>query len=165
MMLELMPSIDWVQTQLRDHPDELWQDGVQDYIKHASQILRGECFKLLLLSECYDAINAGVALAFFFMMSHFLSPHLFGSDHGSGQSSRFPKVHNVHVLVKASSVLEAMDEIKSISSDEPMILSPSLISEVREVIMISSERSNMEIDFVGDSEEAMPIDSLELKLA
>ncbi|KAH9291661.1 hypothetical protein KI387_043151, partial [Taxus chinensis] len=29
----------WVQNQLRDHPDELWQDGVQDYIKHASEIL------------------------------------------------------------------------------------------------------------------------------
>lgn len=29
----------WVQKQLRDHPDELWQDGVQDYIKHASDIL------------------------------------------------------------------------------------------------------------------------------
>jgi nuclear pore complex protein Nup50 len=29
----------WVQKQLKDHPDELWQDGVQDYIKHASEIL------------------------------------------------------------------------------------------------------------------------------
>lgn len=29
----------WVQKQLKDHPDELWQDGVQDYFKHASEIL------------------------------------------------------------------------------------------------------------------------------
>jgi nuclear pore complex protein Nup50 len=28
-----------VQKQLRDHPGELWQDGMQDYIKHASNIL------------------------------------------------------------------------------------------------------------------------------
>uniref|UniRef100_A0A7N0U2U1 RanBD1 domain-containing protein n=1 Tax=Kalanchoe fedtschenkoi TaxID=63787 RepID=A0A7N0U2U1_KALFE len=29
----------WVQTQLRDHPDELWEDGVRDYLSHASSIL------------------------------------------------------------------------------------------------------------------------------
>ncbi|XVF52814.1 hypothetical protein PTKIN_Ptkin05aG0049000 [Pterospermum kingtungense] len=29
----------WVQSQLKDHPDELWQDGVQDYLTHASNIL------------------------------------------------------------------------------------------------------------------------------
>ncbi|KAK1374428.1 Pleckstrin domain superfamily protein [Heracleum sosnowskyi] len=29
----------WVQTQLQNHPDELWEDGVQDYINHASNIM------------------------------------------------------------------------------------------------------------------------------
>ncbi|MQM04255.1 hypothetical protein Taro_037051 [Colocasia esculenta] len=29
----------WVQSQLQNHPDELWQDGAQDYIAHASQIM------------------------------------------------------------------------------------------------------------------------------
>ncbi|XP_077245687.1 pleckstrin homology (PH) domain superfamily protein [Tasmannia lanceolata] len=29
----------WVQLQLQNHPDELWQDGVQDYLTHASQIM------------------------------------------------------------------------------------------------------------------------------
>ncbi|KAJ4846698.1 hypothetical protein Tsubulata_031970 [Turnera subulata] len=29
----------WVQTQLKNHPDELWEDGVRDYIAHASNIL------------------------------------------------------------------------------------------------------------------------------
>ncbi|KAK4794609.1 hypothetical protein SAY86_012603 [Trapa natans] len=29
----------WVQTQLKNHPDELWEDGVRDYITHASGIL------------------------------------------------------------------------------------------------------------------------------
>ncbi|CAK9188631.1 unnamed protein product [Ilex paraguariensis] len=29
----------WVQTQLRDNPDELWEDGVQDYLSHASNIM------------------------------------------------------------------------------------------------------------------------------
>ncbi|KAJ8632302.1 hypothetical protein MRB53_025638 [Persea americana] len=29
----------WVQSQLQNHPDELWEDGVQDYLKHASNIL------------------------------------------------------------------------------------------------------------------------------
>ena len=29
----------WVQTQLQNHPDELWEDGVQDYLTHASNIM------------------------------------------------------------------------------------------------------------------------------
>ncbi|KAK9143555.1 hypothetical protein Syun_012955 [Stephania yunnanensis] len=29
----------WVQSQLQNHPDELWEDGVQDYLTHASSIL------------------------------------------------------------------------------------------------------------------------------
>ncbi|KAL8150457.1 hypothetical protein V2J09_020265, partial [Rumex salicifolius] len=29
----------WVQSQLQNHPDELWEDGVQDYLTHASNIL------------------------------------------------------------------------------------------------------------------------------
>ncbi|CAN4077820.1 unnamed protein product [Withania somnifera] len=29
----------WVQTQLQNHPDELWDDGVQDYLNHSSTIM------------------------------------------------------------------------------------------------------------------------------
>ncbi|KAF8380337.1 hypothetical protein HHK36_027821 [Tetracentron sinense] len=29
----------WVQSQLQNHPDELWEDGIQDYIDHASNIM------------------------------------------------------------------------------------------------------------------------------
>ncbi|XP_050151981.1 uncharacterized protein LOC126626651 isoform X1 [Malus sylvestris] len=29
----------WVQTQLKTHPDELWEDGVRDYLAHASNII------------------------------------------------------------------------------------------------------------------------------
>lgn len=29
----------WVQIQLKNHPDELWEDGMNDYITHASNIL------------------------------------------------------------------------------------------------------------------------------
>ncbi|OVA16154.1 Ran binding domain [Macleaya cordata] len=29
----------WVQSQLQHHPDELWEDGVQDYLTHASHIM------------------------------------------------------------------------------------------------------------------------------
>ncbi|GAB2274022.1 hypothetical protein Dimus_008791 [Dionaea muscipula] len=29
----------WVQSQLQNHPDELWEDGVRDYLAHASNIL------------------------------------------------------------------------------------------------------------------------------
>ncbi|KAJ8767619.1 hypothetical protein K2173_018177 [Erythroxylum novogranatense] len=29
----------WVQTQLKDHPDELWEDGVRDYLSHSSNIM------------------------------------------------------------------------------------------------------------------------------
>ncbi|KAL1559793.1 hypothetical protein AAHA92_10096 [Salvia divinorum] len=29
----------WVQAQLQNHPDELWEDGAQDYLNHAKSIL------------------------------------------------------------------------------------------------------------------------------
>ncbi|XP_028799207.1 uncharacterized protein LOC114754587 isoform X3 [Neltuma alba] len=29
----------WIQTQLKNHPDELWEDGVRDYLTHASSIM------------------------------------------------------------------------------------------------------------------------------
>lgn len=29
----------WVQTQLKNHPDELWEDGVRDYLDHAKSIM------------------------------------------------------------------------------------------------------------------------------
>ncbi|QCD91624.1 uncharacterized protein LOC114174275 isoform X2 [Vigna unguiculata] len=29
----------WVQMQLKNHPDELWEDGVRDYLNHASSIM------------------------------------------------------------------------------------------------------------------------------
>ncbi|XP_052210615.1 uncharacterized protein LOC127813608 isoform X2 [Diospyros lotus] len=29
----------WVQSQLQNHPDELWEDGVRDYLAHASNIM------------------------------------------------------------------------------------------------------------------------------
>ncbi|XP_013662152.2 uncharacterized protein LOC106367014 isoform X2 [Brassica napus] len=31
--------VSWVQIQLKNHPDELWEDGMNDYITHASSIL------------------------------------------------------------------------------------------------------------------------------
>ncbi|KAG7615631.1 putative Ran binding domain, PH-like domain superfamily [Arabidopsis thaliana] len=31
--------VSWVQLQLKNHPDELWEDGMNDYITHASNIL------------------------------------------------------------------------------------------------------------------------------
>lgn len=32
-------SIKWVQTQLKNHSDELWENGVRDYLSHASDIM------------------------------------------------------------------------------------------------------------------------------
>ena len=29
----------WVQSQLANHPDELWEDGIRDYLTHASSIM------------------------------------------------------------------------------------------------------------------------------
>ncbi|KFK31925.1 hypothetical protein AALP_AA6G176800 [Arabis alpina] len=31
--------VSWVQLQLKNHPDELWEDGMNDYISHASNIM------------------------------------------------------------------------------------------------------------------------------
>ncbi len=30
----------WVQEQLQDHTTELWTDGVEDYVQHASRLLK-----------------------------------------------------------------------------------------------------------------------------
>ncbi|XP_018471868.1 uncharacterized protein LOC108843228 isoform X2 [Raphanus sativus] len=38
-MSELSITNFWVQIQLKNHPDELWEDGMNDYISHASNIL------------------------------------------------------------------------------------------------------------------------------
>mgnify|MGYP001055039960 FL=1 len=40
-----MPSVaagccSWVQEQLQDHTTELWSDGVEDYLQHASRLLK-----------------------------------------------------------------------------------------------------------------------------
>lgn len=37
----------WVQIQLKNHPDELWEDGMNDYISHASSILVIFCYVFL----------------------------------------------------------------------------------------------------------------------
>lgn len=29
----------WVQAQLKNHPDEIWEDGIRDYLAHASNIM------------------------------------------------------------------------------------------------------------------------------
>lgn len=46
----------WVQTQLQNHPDELWEDGVQDYINHASNIM-------VKFSDVVDWLKAKSAIA------------------------------------------------------------------------------------------------------
>lgn len=55
MILTLSFTYSWVQTQLTNHPDELWEDGVRDYLSHASGIMVSVpkvsfCFILLLIS-------------------------------------------------------------------------------------------------------------------
>lgn len=40
-MLTHVSLYSWVQTQLQNYPDELWEDGVQDYTNHASNIMVG----------------------------------------------------------------------------------------------------------------------------
>lgn len=39
IMLHFFLVHSWVQTQLKNHPDELWEDGVRDYLAHASSIM------------------------------------------------------------------------------------------------------------------------------
>lgn len=38
LKLAVFASTSWVQAQLLNHPDELWEDGVQDYLNHAKSI-------------------------------------------------------------------------------------------------------------------------------
>lgn len=38
-LLMLQCENSWVQLQLKNHPDELWEDGMNDYIAHTSNIL------------------------------------------------------------------------------------------------------------------------------
>lgn len=43
----------WVQAQLQNHPDELWEDGVQDYLNHAKNIMVIDLKLLTLLYILY----------------------------------------------------------------------------------------------------------------
>lgn len=57
----------WVQLQLQNHPDELWEDGAKDYLSHASHIL--EQFKDVVdwlraeAAKSESAITAGLPSA------------------------------------------------------------------------------------------------------
>lgn len=46
----LLMSDSWVQSQLRDHPDELWEDGIRDYLRQASDILVQLSLSYLIVS-------------------------------------------------------------------------------------------------------------------
>lgn len=39
LIVMLCLSRSWVQTQLKNHPDEIWEDGVRDYLDHATGIM------------------------------------------------------------------------------------------------------------------------------
>ncbi|CAN1253606.1 hypothetical protein LINPERPRIM_LOCUS8357 [Linum perenne] len=58
----------WVQAQLKNHPDELWEDGVRDYLAHASHIM------VLCLSYCY---SFSVLCSYYELGMYLLSPWLF----------------------------------------------------------------------------------------
>ncbi|XP_020084101.1 uncharacterized protein LOC109707332 isoform X5 [Ananas comosus] len=52
-------SVDlWVQSQLQNHPDELWEDGVKDYLSHASHIM--EKFKDVVDWLRQNAAKSGI---------------------------------------------------------------------------------------------------------
>ncbi|XP_020084098.1 uncharacterized protein LOC109707332 isoform X3 [Ananas comosus] len=48
----------WVQSQLQNHPDELWEDGVKDYLSHASHIM--EKFKDVVDWLRQNAAKSGI---------------------------------------------------------------------------------------------------------
>lgn len=39
MIIEAAFFFSWIQVQLENHPDELWEDGLQDYLSHAKTIM------------------------------------------------------------------------------------------------------------------------------
>ncbi|KAJ6714535.1 RAN BINDING PROTEIN [Salix viminalis] len=49
----------WVQTQLKNHPDELWEDGIRDYLAHASNIM--EKFSDVVNWLKANAVKGGLA--------------------------------------------------------------------------------------------------------
>ncbi|KAG8659276.1 hypothetical protein MANES_02G028100v8 [Manihot esculenta] len=49
----------WVQAQLKNHPDEIWEDGVRDYLAHASNIM--EKFSDVVNWLKANAIKGGTA--------------------------------------------------------------------------------------------------------
>lgn len=40
-----------MQSQLQNHPDELWEDGVKDYLSHASNIM----VTFIIFSFCFES--------------------------------------------------------------------------------------------------------------
>ncbi|KAI5063140.1 hypothetical protein GOP47_0021687 [Adiantum capillus-veneris] len=48
----------WAQQQLKEHPLELWQEGIQDYLRHASKIQ--DDFKDVIGSSAHTETNVGM---------------------------------------------------------------------------------------------------------
>jgi hypothetical protein len=56
----------WVQSQLQNHPDELWEDGVRDYLSHSSHIMVIYLILLTCISLYYTIADLFVNIVFMF---------------------------------------------------------------------------------------------------
>jgi hypothetical protein len=62
-----------VQSQLQNHPDELWEDGVRDYLSHSSHIMVIYLILLTCISLNYTITDLFVNIVLMFPFSSDLS--------------------------------------------------------------------------------------------
>ncbi|RCV35019.1 hypothetical protein SEVIR_7G217400v4 [Setaria viridis] len=105
----------WVQLQLQNHPAELWEDGVKDYISHASEIM--EKFK--------DVVN-------------WLRQNQAGSTVVSSPSPHKDEKANLPAVVSSPSPLKDEKTSPPTADDSKLLVQPSSDNSQKAPVMASS---------------------------
>ncbi|KAG2330498.1 hypothetical protein Bca52824_001678 [Brassica carinata] len=161
--------VSWVQIQLKNHPDELWEDGMNDYISHASNILkireRGESIpesrgpEKKPVAELKNTDLKSVSNNSLFTSNN--QPGLFSNNQSSSFASSHQSVTPVSIPAKRDSPDEADAE-----DEPPQPSSPSVKRPRRRVLLwfmklnasSMSSNTNETIKFVRDGNSNDPTD-------
>ncbi|XWS48983.1 hypothetical protein CRYUN_Cryun13aG0124500 [Craigia yunnanensis] len=134
------PPLDphWVQSQQKNHPDEHWQDGVQDYLTHASNIM--EKLDLLPISTTTGFSPGNTTLSF--------SPGTTARTFSLGTTSTSPTSAD---MTKKFSPVDTTTSFTSASSTTS--LTPAGMTTGTEMSGAVNNNASEDVDDVKKSEE------------
>jgi len=87
----------WVQTQLQTHPDELWEDGLHDYLAHASNIMEkfSDVVRWLKANASSNGADASSNGGRFSALESHAAPNNLASESKENQLKSFQKETDV----------------------------------------------------------------------